>query len=80
MLRDAGNDPLLAGPANAELARIVDVDACIEQDLEDGRAFRDEELPVRALELDREAALAARLLTRACGREIHDIGFSSPHR
>src|SRR5258708_5817358 len=54
MLRDSGNDPLLASPANAELAGIVDVDAFIEQDLQDRSALRDEEFQARALQLDRE--------------------------
>src|SRR5215467_15414114 len=57
VLGDAFDDALLAGAADAELAGIVDVDALIEQHLEDGAALRNEELLARARELDREAAL-----------------------
>ena len=57
VFRDAGDDALLAGAADAELAGIVDVDAFIEQDFENGAAFRDEEFLARARKLDREPAL-----------------------
>src|SRR5262249_26986959 len=61
-----------AGPANPELAGIINVHAFIEQHLEDGTALGDEELLAGARELDREAAFArrGRLLL---GREILDV-------
>ncbi len=70
VLRHAGDDPLLAGATDAELAGIIDVDAFIEQHLQDGLALRDEELLPRARELDREAAGLGGL---GLGREIFDV-------
>src|SRR5580693_1751086 len=61
MLRLAREHALLAGPADAELAGIIHVDALIEQDAEYGLALRDEELPPRARKLHDEAAGARRL-------------------
>src|SRR5436190_9211809 len=57
VLGNSGNDALLAGAANAELARIIDVDALVEQHLQDRLAFRNEEFLAGALQLDGEAAL-----------------------
>src|ERR1700682_3325630 len=51
MLGDSGNDPLLAGPADAKLAGIVDIHAGIEQNLQDALAFRDDEFLAGAREL-----------------------------
>src|SRR5579871_203572 len=48
----ARDHALLAGAADAELARIVDVDAFVEQHAEDRMARRDEEFPARARKLD----------------------------
>ena len=56
MLRRAGDHPLLAGAANPELAGIVDVDAGIEQHLQDALAFGDDEFLSGAGEFDDEAA------------------------
>src|SRR5258705_6220442 len=62
MLGLAGNHALLAGAADPELARIVDVDALIEQHFEDRASLRYEEFLPRARKLDREAAFLRRHL------------------
>src|SRR5438270_11539074 len=74
MLRDACDDPLLAGAANAELARIIDIDALIEQYAQDGLALGNEEFLAGARKLDREAALARRL---RLGREIFRVNLGA---
>src|SRR5262245_45435531 len=66
----AGDDPLLAGPADAELAGIVDIHSGIEQHLQDALALGNDELLSGARKLDHEAALLVRLLL---GREIFDV-------
>src|SRR5258706_142883 len=70
VLVDAGNHPLLAGAADAELAGIVDVDARIEQHLQDALALGADEFLSRAREFDHEPAL---LVGPLLGREIFDV-------
>src|SRR5262249_29724685 len=70
VLGNAGDDALLAGTADAELAGIVDVHSGIEQHLQDALALGNDELLSGARELDYEPALLVRLLL---GREIFDV-------
>src|SRR5262249_20348612 len=74
VLGDAFYDALLAGAADTELAGIVDVDAFIEQDFEDGATLRNEEFLARARELDCEAALLG-LGGFLFGREVLDVNL-----
>ena len=73
MLRRAGDHSLLAGPADAELAGIVDVDPGIEQDLQDGfaicRRIRSEsDVPIILLTVRGEEEDLVRALERAGGQ------------
>src|SRR5215468_5510641 len=72
VLRNAFDDALLAGAADAKLAGIIDVDALFEQHVEDGTALGNEEFLARARELDREAALLG-LGELLFGREVFDM-------
>src|SRR5262249_58313506 len=57
VLGNAGDDALLAGAADAELAGIVDVHSGIEQHLQDALALGNDVLLSGARELDYEPAL-----------------------
>ena len=70
MLGRAGNHPLLARPADAELAGIVHVHAGIEQHLEDALSLGDYEFLPRAGKLDHEPSGLGGLLL---GREIFHV-------
>jgi hypothetical protein len=71
VLGNTGNDPRLAGAADAELAGIIDVDASLVQHFEDLLALGDVIFLAGTRELDPEAADRRRLIL--LGREIFDM-------
>ncbi len=71
MLRSAGDHALLAGAADAELAGVVEVDAGIEQHVEDGLALGNEIFDAGARELHGKAAFLCR--RKLLGGEIFDM-------